>query len=148
MLNHIGSSVMSYKPSLIVSYFRRADMSHTGRGDAAAATWIFRGDRRLRYSAGQWGGARAAVLLRPALSEMGALPVSAMIHVPKAAEVFDEAGTPREDQEQWASYFDRGASQLEWWGVAAREHKAVVDPFAASPALTTTPLQRNAPQGP
>mmetsp|Transcript_28215 Transcript_28215/g.84927 ORF Transcript_28215/g.84927 Transcript_28215/m.84927 type:complete len:221 (+) Transcript_28215:174-836(+) len=119
MLNHIGSSVMSYKPSLIVS-----------------------------YSAGQWGGARAAVLLRPALSEMGALPVSAMIHVPKAAEVFDEAGTPREDQERWASYFDRGASQLEWWGVAAREHKAVVDPFAASPALTSTPKERNAPQGP
>ena len=45
-------------------------------------------------------------------------------------------------------YFDRGASQLEWWGVAAREHKAVVDPFAASPALTSTPKERNAPQGP
>ena len=52
---------MSYKPSLICS-----------------------------YSAGQWGGARAAVLLRPALSEMGCIPVSAMIHVPKAAEVFDQ----------------------------------------------------------
>ena len=32
-------------------YFRRADITRTGRGDAAAATWIFRGDRRcLRYA--------------------------------------------------------------------------------------------------
>ena len=118
-INHIGSSVMSYKPSLICS-----------------------------YSAGQWGGARAAVLLRPALSEMGCIPVSAMIHVPKAAEVFDESGACLEDHDEWAGYFDRGVSQLEWWGVAARNHREIVDPFAASPALTTTPTQRNAPTSP
>ena len=110
---------MSYKPSLICS-----------------------------YSAGQWGGARAAVLLRPALSEMGCIPVSAMIHVPKAAEVFDESGACLEDHDEWAGYFDRGVSQLEWWGVAARNHREIVDPFAASPALTTTPTQRNAPTSP
>ena len=75
-INHIGSSVMSYKPSLICS-----------------------------YSAGQWGGARAAVLLRPALSEMGCIPVSAMIHVPKAAEVFDEGGNCLEDHDEWSGYF-------------------------------------------
>ena len=57
---------MSYKPSLICS-----------------------------YSAGQWGGARAAVLLRPALSEMGCIPVSAMIHVPKAAGLRRERQMPR-----------------------------------------------------
>ena len=110
---------MSYKPSLICS-----------------------------YSAGQWGGARAAVLLRPALSEMGCIPVSAMIHVPKAAEVFDEGGKCLEDHDEWSGYFDRGVSQLEWWGVAARNHREIVDPFAASPALTTTPTQRNAPTSP
>ena len=71
MINHIGSSVMSYKPSLIVS-----------------------------YSAGQWGGARAAVLLRPMLSEMGCLPVSAMIHARRRADITGHgdaaaAATPR-----------------------------------------------------
>ena len=45
VLNHFGSSVFSFKPSAIVS-----------------------------YSAGQWGGTRAAVALRPILSELGALP--------------------------------------------------------------------------
>lgn len=45
LLNHFGSSTFSYKPSAIVS-----------------------------YSAGQWGGTRAAHALRPTLSELGCLP--------------------------------------------------------------------------
>jgi NAD(P)H-dependent FMN reductase len=45
VLNHFGSSVFSFKPSAIVS-----------------------------YSGGQWGGTRAAIALRPILSELGALP--------------------------------------------------------------------------
>jgi hypothetical protein len=99
MINHIGSSVMSYKPSLIVS-----------------------------YSQGQWGGARAAIGLRAPLSEMGArrrsspsstrveasrigcIPVSAMIHIPKAHEVLDESGVPSADPEQWTGYVDRGVA--------------------------------------
>lgn len=63
LLNHFGSSLFSFKPSAIVT-----------------------------YSAGQWAGARAAVNTRTYLSELGCLPVSAMIHVPKAQEVFHEEG--------------------------------------------------------
>ena len=36
------------------------------------------------YFQGQWGGTRAAAGLRPVLSELGCLPVSAMVHVPSA----------------------------------------------------------------
>jgi NAD(P)H-dependent FMN reductase len=116
MLNHFGSSLFSFKPSLIVS-----------------------------YSAGQWGGTRAAHALRPTLSELGCLPVSAMIHIPKAGEALDENGVPQEDAERWIQYLNRGVSQLEWWGVAAREHRAVADPFSTSPILNKEPSQRNAP---
>ncbi|KAH8044485.1 hypothetical protein JL722_14669 [Aureococcus anophagefferens] len=116
VLNHFGSSLFSFKPSLIVS-----------------------------YSAGQWGGVRAANALRPILSELGALPVSAMIHVPKAGEAFDEDGAPREDADRWAQYADRGVAQLEWWATAAREHRSKVDPTTGSPAFTASPSQRNAP---
>ncbi|MGY0565753.1 MAG: NADPH-dependent FMN reductase, partial [Paraglaciecola chathamensis] len=75
-----GSSLFSYKPSAIVT-----------------------------YSAGQWGGMRAAVGMRTFLSELGCLPVSAMIHVPKAQDVFTEDGTPEtgEDQATWFDYFAR-----------------------------------------
>ena len=71
LLNHFGSSLFSYKPSAIVS-----------------------------YSAGQWGGMRAAVTMRTFLAELGCLPVSAMIHVPKAQQVFDEQGEMMPGEEQ------------------------------------------------
>ena len=118
LLNHFGSTVFSYKPSAIVS-----------------------------YSAGQWGGTRAAIALRPILSELGCLPVSAMIHVPSAQEVLREDGSlvDNESDERWESYVDRCISQLVWWAQAAQAHRGVVDPFAASPGLVSHPSQRNAP---
>jgi len=118
VLNHFGSSVFSFKPSAIVS-----------------------------YSAGQWGGTRAANALRPILSELGCLPVSAMVHVPNAKDAFSEDGTAIElaEQDRWEAYLDRCLSQLEWWGEAARRHREDTDPFDNSPALRKDPSQRNAP---
>mmetsp|Transcript_23862 Transcript_23862/g.56092 ORF Transcript_23862/g.56092 Transcript_23862/m.56092 type:complete len:256 (-) Transcript_23862:84-851(-) len=119
ILNHFGSSVFSWKVSAIVS-----------------------------YSAGQWGGSRAALALRPVLSELGCLPVSALVHVPNAGSVFDEDGSVIGDEEEavkWLGYVSRCISQLEWWGDAAKAHRSVVDPDSISPAFRTDPSQRNAP---
>ncbi len=117
LLNHFGSSLFSYKPSLIVT-----------------------------YSAGQWGGTRAAVAMRTFLAELGCLPVSAMIHVPRAHEVFDETGgfLADVDAERWRGYFGRGLDQLRWWGEAARRQRAGADDRRPS-AFTRDPSQRNAP---
>eukprot|EP00563_Minutocellus_polymorphus_P000397 CAMPEP_0181033350 /NCGR_PEP_ID=MMETSP1070-20121207/7210_1 /TAXON_ID=265543 /ORGANISM="Minutocellus polymorphus, Strain NH13" /LENGTH=275 /DNA_ID=CAMNT_0023110771 /DNA_START=25 /DNA_END=852 /DNA_ORIENTATION=- len=119
ILNHFGSSVFSWKPSAIVS-----------------------------YSAGQWGGSRAAIALRPILSELGCLPVSALVHVPNAGSVFDEDGSvigDEEEAEKWLGYVGRCISQLEWWGKAAKAHRSVEDPNSVSPAFRANPSQRNAP---
>ncbi|WP_372966704.1 NADPH-dependent FMN reductase [Marinobacter sp.] len=118
LLNHFGSSLFSYKPSVIVT-----------------------------YSAGQWGGMRAAVGMRTFLSELGCLPVSAMIHVPKAQDVFREDGTAQagEDQESWFDYFGRAFTQLVWWGEAAKAHRAEVDPHTRVRDFRKDPSQRNAP---
>lgn len=120
LLNHFGSSLFSYKPSAIVS-----------------------------YSAGQWGGARAAMAMRPFLSELGCLPVSAMIHVPKAADVFAEDGSLLDEQDAkgWAKYMGRTFSQLEWWATAARTQTAEQDPHDLIKPFTRDPSQRNAPGG-
>jgi chromate reductase, NAD(P)H dehydrogenase (quinone) len=116
MLNHFGSSIFSWKPSLIVS-----------------------------YSGGQWGGTRAAAALRPFLSELGCLPVSAMIHVPKAATVFDPDGAylADSDADAWDGYFSRGLDQLAWWAEAAAAQRALRG--AATGAFQRSPLERNAP---
>lgn len=118
LLNHFGSSLFAYKPSAIVT-----------------------------YSAGQWGGARAAVGMRTFLSELGCLPVSAMIHLPKAQEVLTEAGDFVEgaDVAAWRTYFDRTLAQLEWWAAAAARQRAVQASPAAAPAFSRDPSQRNAP---
>ena len=120
LLNHFGSSLFSYKPSAIVS-----------------------------YSAGQWGGMRAAVTMRTFLAELGCLPVSAMIHVPKAQQVFDEQGEvmPGEEQGDWYEYFARTFHQLEWWAQATHQHRAQVDPASKVANFKHSPGQRNAPGG-
>ena len=117
LLNHFGSSSFSYKPSTIVT-----------------------------YSAGQWGGTRAAVNMRTFLSELGCIPVSAMIHIPKAHEVLDEDGDYLEgvDDVAWASYFDRAFAQLNWWATAAANARAN-DDLKRTKAFVEQPSQRNAP---
>lgn len=118
LLNHFGSSLFAYKPSAIVT-----------------------------YSAGQWGGMRAAIGLRTFLSELGCLPVSAMIHVPRAQEVFDEHGAALEDVDgdRWFGYFERTFRQLSWWADAARRHRQQVDPHEQIADFKRDPSQRNAP---
>ncbi|HAD49098.1 MAG TPA: NADPH-dependent oxidoreductase, partial [Idiomarina sp.] len=101
LLNHFGASLYSYKPSAIVT-----------------------------YSAGQWGGARAAVNMRTFLSELGCLPVSAMIHVPKAQTVFEENGKFNQDlkdTERWVHYFGRTLNQLFWWAEAAQKQREALN---------------------
>ena len=118
LLNHFGSSLFSYKPSVIAT-----------------------------YSAGQWGGTRAAVHMRAFLSELGCLPVSAMIHVPKAQEVLDANGNflSRADNTAWASYFSRSFLQLEWWAAAARQQRESDETDIRPRAFEKDPSQRNAP---
>ena len=131
ILNHFGSSTFSFKPSTIVT-----------------------------YSAGQWGGVRAGVALRATLGEVGCLPVSAMIHIPRAQDVLDVDGTiisnqknsddPKEEineeSRRWQTYCGRCFSQLEWWADATIRQRAILDPFTnKSPIFVTSPEQRSAP---
>lgn len=114
-LNHFGSSLFSFKPSAIVT-----------------------------YSAGQWGGARAAVNMRTFLAELGCLPVSAMVHVPKAQDIFDADGTFQSgiDADQWRGYMGRTFDQLLWWAGAAKYQRGQAK---ATDAFDKDPSQRNAP---
>lgn len=118
LLNHFGSSLFSYRPSAIVT-----------------------------YSAGQWGGTRAAVGMRTFLSELGCLPVSAMIHLPKAQDILTDAGEFAEgvDAMDWQNYFGRTLAQLEWWAAAAGAQRAVEGIPASARAFSRDPSQRNAP---
>lgn len=118
LLNHFGSSRFAFKPSAIVT-----------------------------YSAGQWGGMRAGVGMRTFLAELGCLPVSAMVHLPHAQNVFDEQGQflPNVDVNAWQGYFGRTFSQLVWWATATKNHRQNVNPNDIVPPFLTNPSERNAP---
>ncbi len=115
LLNHFGASRFAWKPSAIVT-----------------------------YSAGQWGGARAAMGMRGFLSELGCLPVSAMTHIPKAQEVLNDDGAWTLDAEKWDGYVGRTLGQLEWWAEAAQRQRVEGD-TAPTGAFDRDPSQRNAP---
>lgn len=119
MLNHFASSAFSFKPSLIAT-----------------------------YSTGQWGGARAAVSMRTFLSELGCVPVSAMLHFAHADQVFQPNGLVNSDQDeaQWLKFASRGVEQLHWWATAAANHRKVVNPFELSPAFVQSPKGRDSPE--
>jgi NAD(P)H-dependent FMN reductase len=118
LLNHFGSSLFSYKPSAIVT-----------------------------YSAGQWGGVRAAVNMRTFLAELGCLPVSAMIHIPKAQEVLKEDGSYAKgaNDADWTGYCERTFGQLTWWAMAAKRYRSSEESESRPTAFTRNPSQRNAP---
>ncbi len=118
LLNHFGSSLFGFKSSAIVT-----------------------------YSMGQWGGARAAVNMRTFLAELGCLPVSAMIHIPKAHEVFDESGNYLQgvDASSWQQYLQRTFLQLHWWAVASQNQRRMTNPHKLTPPFAHRPNERDAP---
>lgn len=115
LLNQFGASRFAFKPSAIVT-----------------------------YSAGQWGGARAAMGMRGFLSELGCLPVSAMVHIPKAQEALTEDGAWENDADDWDGYLGRTLAQLDWWAEAAkRQHEE--GEATTTETFGRDPSQRNAP---
>ena len=85
--------------------------------------------------------------MRTFLGELGCLPVSAMVHLPHAQNVFDEQGQflPSVDVTAWQGYFGRTFSQLVWWATATKNHRQNVNPNDIVPPFVTNPSERNAP---
>eukprot|EP01079_Euglenida_sp_SAG-EU17-18_P001439 gene1439-2785_t len=53
----------------------------------------------VTYSPGPWGGgAHAAISIQPVLHELGALPVSKMVHLGGVVDILDEEGVPKDPE--------------------------------------------------
>ena len=72
----------------------------------------------MSYSAGGFGGVRAAVALRPMLAELGMSSIPSTLPVSRIQQAFDELGAPTDP-----ALDDRAAKflgELEWYGEAMR----------------------------
>jgi NAD(P)H-dependent FMN reductase len=80
------------------------------------------------YSAGTFGGVRAAVQLRAPLCEMGMPSIPSMFPIPRVQSAFTEDGTPT-DIEGIGRRFSRFASELEWYASALKKARESGVPY-------------------
>jgi NAD(P)H-dependent FMN reductase len=72
----------------------------------------------VSYSAGSFGGVRAAMTLRSMLAEMGTSSIPSTLPIPVVQNAFNDDGTPRDDK--LARRADRFLEELEWYAHALR----------------------------
>ena len=94
LMGHFGGSNYAYKPSGIIT-----------------------------YSPSPYGGARAAVALRPFLSELGCLPVSTMACFSMVGDIFEQDGSVKDENNRQLKQLDGLLDQLEWWAVACANQR-------------------------
>jgi NAD(P)H-dependent FMN reductase len=79
------------------------------------------------YSAGAFGGVRAAMQLRAMLCELGMPSISSLFPVPRVEQAFSDAGEPSDDGAD--RRFARFAAELEWYAEALRARRASGVPY-------------------
>lgn len=70
------------------------------------------------YSAGSFGGVRAAMTLRAMLAELGMASIPSLMPIPRVQAAFDENGAPTD--EAWHQRADKFLTELEWYGNAMK----------------------------
>lgn len=81
----------------------------------------------VTYSAGSFGGVRAAVHLRAVLGEVGLVTIPSMQPIPKVWQAFEEDGTPKDDsyEKRIAKFF----GELCWYARALKAARAEGVPY-------------------
>jgi NAD(P)H-dependent FMN reductase len=79
------------------------------------------------YSAGPFGGVRAAMQLRAMLCELGMPSISSLLPVPRVQAALDVDGNPLD--EALGRRFNRFAAELEWYAEALRARRADGVPY-------------------
>jgi NAD(P)H-dependent FMN reductase len=90
--------------------------------------YYFRPSAIVCYSAGAFGGVRAAMQLRAMLCELGMPSIPSLFAIPSIKTALDEEGTPREPG-SLDRRFRKFASELEWYTGALREARKKGVPY-------------------
>ena len=77
----------------------------------------------VTYSPGPWGGMRAAMALRPVLSELGCLPVSKLTGLGGVGDILDADGKPKDPEHRMLKQLPSMLAQLEWLGLAMQAQR-------------------------
>jgi NAD(P)H-dependent FMN reductase len=89
--------------------------------------YFFRPSAIVCYSAGAFGGVRAAMQLRMTLAELGMSSIPSIFPVPKVQDAFAEDGTPNDSAME--RRVGRFIDELEWYARALKEARANGVPY-------------------
>jgi NAD(P)H-dependent FMN reductase len=89
--------------------------------------YFFRPSAIVCYSAGSFGGVRAAMQLRTMLCELGMPSISSLFPIPRIQDAFDDHGVPRDPATD--RRFARFAAELEWYAQALVEARKQGTPY-------------------
>ncbi|MCA1940939.1 MAG: NAD(P)H-dependent oxidoreductase [Caenispirillum bisanense] len=89
--------------------------------------WFFRPSGIVCYSAGMFGGVRAAMQLRAMLCELGMPSIPSLQPVPRVGQAFAEDGTPTD--EAWHGRVKKFLDELEWYAEALKAQRAKGLPY-------------------
>ena len=89
--------------------------------------YFFRPSAIVCYSAGQFGGVRAAMQLRALLGEVGMPSISSIFPIPSIGQAFTDAGEPTDPIA--LKRFARFATEFEWYASALREARKTGVPY-------------------
>lgn len=89
--------------------------------------YFFRPSAIVCYSAGHFGGVRAAMQLRAMLCELGMPSISSLFPIPSIAKALTEMGEPADAA--FNGRFARFAGEFEWYANALREARRSGVPY-------------------
>jgi NAD(P)H-dependent FMN reductase len=129
VLERIATSIRAADGFIIVSgeYNHSIPPALSNLLDHFLEEYFWRPSGIVCYSAGAYGGVRAAMQLRAMLCELGTPSIPSLLPVPRVQEAFDDEGHPRE-----AIYHERAArflSELEWYARALKTARLAGVPY-------------------
>src|SRR6185295_1207733 len=83
--------------------------------------WFWKPSAIVCYSAGPFGGVRAAMQLRMMLAELGTVSIPSLFPVPMVQEAFAKDGTPTDPKMR--TRVKKFLDELEWYAEALRTHR-------------------------
>jgi len=84
--------------------------------------YFFRPSAIVCYSAGQFGGVRAAMQLRMTLAELGMSSIPSLLPIPRVQDAFTPAGDPTDPT--FERHSERFFRELEWYAHALQQARA------------------------
>lgn len=89
--------------------------------------YFFRPSGIVSYSAGSFGGVRAAMQLRMTLAEIGMPSISSIFAIPKVQDAFEPDGTPKDPA--WDRRIKKFLDEFEWHQRALKAERAKGTPY-------------------